>query len=611
MVNRFFKADSSEIISRLAILLLFAGIFFYLTVPISDPDFWWHLASGRWMSENGALMDQDHFNVSFQFQEPSFFKDFILRQYWLSQLIFYALYSLSGFTGIILFCASVYTLMFFVMYRLMRLSGANRLLAVVFVYIATVIIIYEFRYIGARPQMWSSLFTVLIIYFLEMLNERRKWTFFAIPLLMIVWSNMHGGYIFGDIIIIVYLAGSLLARTANKTVLVVTTAALLLSGLNPNGYNALLVSLPFAGPLLESLQVASQQHIEPLLDSITEMQSLFKHAKLSGIIQSVPFFIGLVVVSLASFLANIKNRKKIKIEHLILYVVVLVMGLRSIRFIVFFVTVASFLTVANLKLFFENASLPRLVASKKIHGAATIILVLAISVNHVTAGIATTGLVNNDPYSHTYEGAVTFMRENRLQGNVFNDFTAGGYLIWRLTPDIKVFIDGRVLNHSAFEVYRTAIDYPETIPEGMHAPFYELALSQYYINYVLLPGCDKTSGTLIKLAPVLLADPAWTLIYADDNVLLFKRNLSVYKTVQRQPAVPKERAYQQILSLARQAAQEGHARSMPNWMLSLAVAYEGLGEKAEASRWLDEYQRLVSEDPYAAALKRKIGNSVQ
>ncbi|PIP87416.1 hypothetical protein COW81_00305, partial [Candidatus Campbellbacteria bacterium CG22_combo_CG10-13_8_21_14_all_36_13] len=41
------------------------------------------------------------------------------------------------------------------------------------------------------------------------------------------------------------------------------------------------------------------------------------------------------------------------------------------------------------------------------------------------------------------DGAVNFVLENDIQGNMFNNFDIGGYLIYRLYPDRKVFVDNR------------------------------------------------------------------------------------------------------------------------------------------------------------------------
>jgi len=57
----------------------------YLLRPITDPDFFWHISTGRWILENKALPSEDPFSYT----TPRLLSDrefFILRSYWLSQV---------------------------------------------------------------------------------------------------------------------------------------------------------------------------------------------------------------------------------------------------------------------------------------------------------------------------------------------------------------------------------------------------------------------------------------------------------------------------------------------------------------------------------------------
>jgi hypothetical protein len=71
-------------------------------------------------------------------------------------------------------------------------------------------------------------------------------------------------------------------------------------------------------------------------------------------------------------------------------------------------------------------------------------------------------------------------------------------------------------------------------------------------------------------------------------------------------AIPKERAYSNIYSLAKYASKSGHSARMANWKLSMAVAYEGVGDTREAKRWIDEYLRQSPDDSYAIAVNNRL-----
>jgi hypothetical protein len=91
---------------------------------------------------------------------------------------------------------------------------------------------------------------------------------------------------------------------------------------------------------------------------------------------------------------------------------------------------------------------------------------------------------------------------------MFNSFGWGGYLIYRLWPDYKVFMDGQLF-------------YGETLTrqhqQVLNAdPGWEDVIRQYNICWLLVP-VDAT------IAKVLQKDPAWTLLYQDRTAVIFRK----------------------------------------------------------------------------------------
>ena len=89
----------------------------------------------------------------------------------------------------------------------------------------------------------------------------------------------------------------------------------------------------------------------------------------------------------------------------------------------------------------------------------------------------------------------------------------GDYLIWRLWPQQRSFIDGRVhLYDGAF-----VRDYILTFQDAG----WESRLAEYDIEYLLLPKGDENSQSIIRDAQ---ASANWILLYEDAlSVLLKKR----------------------------------------------------------------------------------------
>jgi hypothetical protein len=98
---------------------------------------------------------------------------------------------------------------------------------------------------------------------------------------------------------------------------------------------------------------------------------------------------------------------------------------------------------------------------------------------------------------------------------LFNTYGPGGYLIYLLGPQTKVFIDGRL------DVYTPDIwrDYLDT--ESGKLSTAELA-KKYEINSAFL-YIKGANGTDDSLAARLSKSPDWTLCYFDDNYALFVR----------------------------------------------------------------------------------------
>ena len=109
----------------------------------------------------------------------------------------------------------------------------------------------------------------------------------------------------------------------------------------------------------------------------------------------------------------------------------------------------------------------------------------------IHSGIFSPRLRMDKPYP---EGAVAFMRQHDLRGNILGDFDWGEYLIWHTAPDSKVFIDGR---------YDTV--YPYTII-AQYIDFYfdrsgaQAVLTAYPHDLILIPPASGAFGLMQRQA---------------------------------------------------------------------------------------------------------------
>jgi hypothetical protein len=107
--------------------------------------------------------------------------------------------------------------------------------------------------------------------------------------------------------------------------------------------------------------------------------------------------------------------------------------------------------------------------------------------------------------------AVDWLQENPQDGNVFNYFTWGGYMLYRMWPDETVFIDGQT-DFYGEELFR---EYLEVM--GMQTGW-ERVLDKHAVAWMLIP-------TRERLAQTLKADQTdpWNVIYEDDTAIILRR----------------------------------------------------------------------------------------
>lgn len=111
-------------------------------------------------------------------------------------------------------------------------------------------------------------------------------------------------------------------------------------------------------------------------------------------------------------------------------------------------------------------------------------------------------------------GAADFLQAHRPPPNMFNSFHYGGYLLHRLGPETKVFIDGRI------DTYAPSVWVDDRAIESGALPW-DAAVAKYGFNVAVI---DRRSGyDPGKLAARIPAHPDWKLVFQDSNSLVFVR----------------------------------------------------------------------------------------
>jgi hypothetical protein len=466
---------------------------------LSDADTGWHIRAGEFILATFSVPSQDIF--SFITPPPDW-----INHSWLSEVIMAFVHQSLGLTGIVIFFSLLISLSYSMLFKLMQKERGNIFLAVFMILLTITSSIFHWL---ARPHIFSLLLFVITYYLLEQFQSRHIQSLYFLPLLILFWVNLHGGFISGFILISIYLIGNLvkfvlsrdggkeLYRQKTKVLALTLLTCLFVSLINPYGFNMILY--PF--------KLISQKLI---MDHIAEFQSPNFHHTL--LLPSKYFL--LVMILMIGIL-----KKNLDVIEILLIVLFINMALFSQRFILLFCIVAAPIIVRNAQ-WMLNQTKSRFVdvfqkKSNDIYlmdASASGYLWLVVGLLILTLAVATNRIEHKFDESRKPVEAVNFLKKVSLKGNMFNDDEFGDYIIYSAYPQYKVFIDSRVDMYGIdqFKDYLTMVYFK---------PGWENVIKKYNINWVIF---DADS----ILSRHLMGRNDWKLIYSDKVANILVRNTS-------------------------------------------------------------------------------------
>ena len=193
--------------------MIFVSLLFVLAFNsgqglLADGDTGYHIRTGELILRTWQVPTQDPYS----FHYPPL--DWTAHE-WLAEIIMSVVFNLFGLTGVVLFFALVLALIHWFLYRSLRSRSDDILLCVAVTLLATAASSTHWL---ARPHAFSLLFTLIWCHFLDRFQYKSQNTLVYLPLLMVLWVNLHGGFIIGLVLLTVYLGGNILyACTKNGT----------------------------------------------------------------------------------------------------------------------------------------------------------------------------------------------------------------------------------------------------------------------------------------------------------------------------------------------------------------------------------------------------------
>jgi hypothetical protein len=518
------------------------------STELSDPDFWWHLKTGEYLTAQHRLPVPDPFAWTTAGVKDAFAGESVLRQFnltheWLAQVWLYGIWSMGGFGAIVLWKALLLS-------GVCGLSGwvaarrTGQWMWGVAAALSTASLATVFA--SDRPALITFLFVALFIAIYE-----RGGPWWMVPALAVVWANCHGGFFLGWVVCGAYGLEALVRRAPDaKKICLVGAAAAAASLLNPNGWRAL------------QAVALSQQSV--VTSSLIEWRKPY--------LWGPPYAFDVLLYAAAVVL--LLAWRRVRIADWVLFVAFGVAALMAWRNMMLIAIAAPFLIAAY---FPWKRPVPAVFAWP---------LLAAVGAGTfwgVTNGASFQLRAAEWRYP---SGAAEFLAANRVQVPVFNTYEYGGYLIWR---GQRVFIDGRSLSDGLFEDYRKILGSPPGDPMRSDT------LRKYGIGAIVMNGFEYTSGVLYPLALAVgnPADTEWKLVYEDAQSMVFLREVPP-----GMPVLEKTRVTTHLM------AECGlHIERDPEFSLcarTLADRFLQAGDRERARRMLGLYiEHPYGDDPQA------------
>jgi len=493
--------------------IIFLSLLFVLALSsgqglLGDGDTGYHIRTGELILQSWQVPSEDPYS----FHHPPLAW---MAHEWLSELIMATIFDSLGLTGIVIFFAALLAFTHWLLYQSLRSRSNDILACVIVTLLATATSSSHWL---ARPHVFSLLFTIIWYHCLDRFQYQNERTLVYLPFLMLPWVNLHGGFMIGLILLVIYLNGNLFLalfdgakylehlRKAKRLAFafIATLGACLI-----NPYGAEILWFPF--------RVTSDHFI---MDGVTEFLSPNFH-------EFLPF----KYMLLATIGALALSRSALTLIEAALVLLFSYMALYSARHVSLFAIVVAPILLRSLDsmlrglpdgLFriYQNRAANLLATERNLTSyfwpVAGVLLIMGLSMS---------GTIHYAFSEKKFPAAaVDFLKKEPVAGNMFNNDEFGDYLIFTAWPAYRVFMDGR----SDMYGEKYGKDY---LRVANAQPGWQDVLDKYNITWVLF-------DTESPLTAALQQQQDWRPIYSDKIATIFIKNVPAHASLlQKYPSV--------------------------------------------------------------------------
>jgi hypothetical protein len=493
------------------LVFIFAGMHGAKTL-LGDGDTGWHIRTGEWIMSHHQVPDKDLFSFT-KTGQPWFAWE------WLWDVIFAWLHQHWGMATVVVGSALAIAVTSALLFRLSHRKSGNPLIAMALTFLAIAGSSIHFL---ARPHLFTLLFTVVFYSILERVrseegktNSRLLWW---LPVLTVLWTNLHGGWFIGVVLIGLYGVGELAGGLFNGQPGAFPAAVKRTLPFAACGFACLAASL--LGPYTYHLHV----HIWQYLTDSFQREHIQEMLPISFQNPAARYFEALLLVGGGACLWHLRRKR---FTECLLVVFFAHLGLIASRNIpIFGIVAAPVLALAMAEWFQKLEDAP---VSGWLRGLAQHLSSMGESIGSME-GLWRTHLVSvaavllliailyapapPPNFRARFDSkefptkALASLGVSAEQSRIFTFDQWGDYMIYKQYPKGQVFIDGR----SDFYGRRFEQKYLDIVTVKYNWQQY---LNEYGVDTVMLP-------TDAALAGALKESSRWHVVYDDGDAIVFR-----------------------------------------------------------------------------------------
>ncbi len=513
------KAKYSNYINFVLLISLELFVVFISNSKLAgEDDLFWYLSTGRYIVESGTVPSSDVFGITTAGTPWIPFE-------WGWDVINYYIFSAGGYLGLHIFSTLLILIIInLILYNLIKLKTNYTLISIILV----ILLLGTAMRLSVKPHLISYLCIVLLLTIIikyRYIDRKNYKILYYIPLIFLVWINMHMGVLAGLFLLGLYFLSELAGTVFSKRLKPGTITPLTKNELIRLG---IILFLSAAATLLNPHGIKTFEHAFNIvsmkqLETIYEWVSPFSKIYLLSFSNFIYYIFIICLVPTAYF--SFKNKD---FTPILLCTGFFIYSLSAARLIVDFMLVSAVFAAISFNFILNTDKNKKLSEAdninKYIMACVIILLIVMIPGNYLYRITEHKRLFgygideNNFPVK-----MFDFMKKNGISTigeKPFNSYETGGFFAWNF-PDKKGFIGSRTISDEVWDNYTSVLNI---------SPGFENIVKEKGFDYFMwtVPFLNYSQNPVLLdngLLSYLFRDSSsWKLIYWNDNSFLFVKN---------------------------------------------------------------------------------------